>query len=313
MLFETACAEYMAAKRERLRATTIEGYESAVRRHLMPRWAGVELESIEPEQIQEWVDGFAMPGAAEKAYKTLRQVIRWSIRKLRVRMWDPTTAEIELPRKRPYRPDVLTPKEERRLLRGIYGAPWEAVVLCAAALGLRRCEACALEWGDVDYRTGEVRVSKGVHTVRGGEVTTPTKTPKGDRVLVLPRFALARLSFRNAVGIVPAVRSVRGLHDVEGGRSGFAGRIGLHRLPGRRSSFFSLARTTQASSTTSCGRRPSARGCPRPTRGRSWRRSGLPYPGLPLEIHITDSFARSQILTLRSISTSIQTSEIRFI
>ena len=171
----------------------MEGYESAVRRHLLPRWSGTELEAIAPEDIQAWVDGFELAGAAEKAYKTLRQIIRWSIRKLRVRMWDPTTAEIELPRKRPYRPDVLTPREERRMLRGIYGAPFEAVVLCAAALGLRRCEACALEWGDVDYRTGEVRVSKGVHSVRGGEVTTPTKTEKSDRVLVLPRFALLRL------------------------------------------------------------------------------------------------------------------------
>lgn len=193
MLFEDACARYLEAKRPRLRATTMEGYESAVRRHLMPRWAGTELEDISPEDIQGWVDGFELAGAAEKAYKTLRQVIRWSIRRLRVRMWDPTTAEIELPRRRPYRPDVLSAREERRMLRGIYGAPFEAVVLCAATLGLRRCEACALEWGDVDYRTGEVRVSKGVHTVRGGEVTTPTKTEKSDRVLVLPRFALLRL------------------------------------------------------------------------------------------------------------------------
>lgn len=193
MLFEDACARYLEAKRPRLRATTMEGYESAVRRHLMPRWAGTELEDISPEDIQGWVDGFELAGAAEKAYKTLRQVIRWSIRRLRVRMWDPTTAEIELPRRRPYRPDVLSAREERRMLRGIYGAPFEAVVLCAAALGLRRCEACALEWGDVDYRTGEVRVSKGVHAVRGGEVTTPTKTEKSDRVLVLPRFALLRL------------------------------------------------------------------------------------------------------------------------
>lgn len=193
MLFEDACARYLEAKRPRLRATTMEGYESAIRRHLLPRWAGTELEEISPEDIQGWVDGFELAGAAEKAYKTLRQVVRWSIRRLRVRMWDPTTAEIELPRKRPYRPDVLDAREERRMLRGIYGAPFEAVVLCAAVLGLRRCEACALEWGDVDYRTGEVHVSRGVHTVRGGEVTTPTKTDKGDRVLVLPRFALMRL------------------------------------------------------------------------------------------------------------------------
>lgn len=48
----------------------MEGYESAVRRHLAPRWAGVHLEDITPDAIQEWVDSFELPGAAEKAYKS---------------------------------------------------------------------------------------------------------------------------------------------------------------------------------------------------------------------------------------------------
>lgn len=193
MLFEDAASRYLAAKGARLRATTIEGYESAVRRHLMPRWAGTRLEDIDPDAIQAWVDSFELPGAAEKAYKTLRQIIRWSIRKLRVRMWDPTTAEVELPRRPAYRPRVLSAREERTLLRGVYGAPFEAVVLCAAALGLRRCEACALEWGDVDFRSGRVHVARGAHVVRGEEVVTPPKTALSDRVLVLPAFALRRL------------------------------------------------------------------------------------------------------------------------
>ena len=193
MLFEEAAAEYMDDKRRRRRQTTCEGYESAIRRHLMPRWRGVELEDIEPEDIQEWVDGIDLPGAAAKAYKTLRQIIRWSIRKLRLRMWDPTTAGVELPRRAPYEPRVLSAGQEKLLLTEIRGQEWEPVVLCAATLGLRRCEACALEWGDVDYRSGEIRITKGVHVVRGGEVTTPTKTAKSTRKLVLPFFALKRL------------------------------------------------------------------------------------------------------------------------
>ena len=193
MLFEEACARYLEDKRARLRATTMEGYESAARRHLLPRWAGVELEAIGPEDIQAWVDSFELPGAAEKAYKTLRQVIRWAIRRLRVRMWDPTSAGVELPRKRPHRPRVLSAREERDLLRGLWGAPFEAVALCAAALGLRRCEACALEWSDVDFRSGRVRVGRGVHVVGGREVVEPPKTALSDRVLVLPAFALRRL------------------------------------------------------------------------------------------------------------------------
>lgn len=193
MLFEDAAERYLEEKGKRLRATTMEGYESAVRRHLAPRWAGVELEDIDPDDIQEWVDSFELAGAAEKAYKTLRQIIRWTIRKLRLRMLDPTSAGIDLPRKAPYRPRVLSAREEREMLRGVYGAPFEAVVLVAAALGLRRCEACALDWGDVDYRSGRVHVSRGAHVVRGEEIVTPPKTELSDRVLILPAFALRRL------------------------------------------------------------------------------------------------------------------------
>ena len=36
MLFKDAAYEYMADKRKRLRATTLEGYESAIRCHLLP-------------------------------------------------------------------------------------------------------------------------------------------------------------------------------------------------------------------------------------------------------------------------------------
>ena len=46
MLFSDAAAEYMENKKKRLRATTLEGYASAIRCHLMPKWGGREIESI---------------------------------------------------------------------------------------------------------------------------------------------------------------------------------------------------------------------------------------------------------------------------
>ena len=41
MLFETAAAEYMADKSKRLRATTLEGYKSALRCHVLPASASL--------------------------------------------------------------------------------------------------------------------------------------------------------------------------------------------------------------------------------------------------------------------------------
>lgn len=98
MLFSDAAAEYMADKGKRLRATTLEGYRSAIRCHLMPQWGKREIESISFEEVQDWVDSFDLPGASEKAYKTFRQIYRWVLRRHQLRIWD-VTQGVELPKK----------------------------------------------------------------------------------------------------------------------------------------------------------------------------------------------------------------------
>lgn len=192
MLFSEAAAEYMADKRKRLRATTLEGYESAIRCHLLPAWGGREMETITFEEMQEWVDSFALPGAAEKAYKTFRQIYRWALRRHQLRIWD-VTQGVELPKKPTAHRLTLTAEQERVTLKAIVGQPFEAAVLLGAALGLRRCEACAVRIEDIDWRSGWVHVRRGLHVVGGELIETGCKTKLSDRRLKLPRFALERL------------------------------------------------------------------------------------------------------------------------
>ncbi|HIS39966.1 MAG TPA: site-specific integrase [Candidatus Aphodovivens avistercoris] len=184
---------YLTDKRRTRRESTVEGYASALRLHVLPRWGGMALEEIDPDSVQDWVASFELPGAAEKAYKTLRQVIRWAIRRLGLRVYDPTTAGIELPRKPAYHPQVLDASQARDYLRGLWGCEAEAAAICSLTLGLRRGESCALTWGDVNLKTGEVRVSKSRQDVRSGTVVVPPKTDRSDRSLWLPSFALRRL------------------------------------------------------------------------------------------------------------------------
>lgn len=193
MLFEDAAERYMTDKACRLRVCTLAGYESALRCHVLPRWSGVELEAITPEALQGWVDGLELPGAAAKAYKTLRQVVRWAIRRLGVRMYDPTAAGVELPRARPRRPRTLDAGQVRSYLRALWGHECEAVAICSVTLGLRRGEACGLTWGDIDLRTGEVRVRRSRQVVSGREVVEEPKTERSARSCWLPRFAVRRL------------------------------------------------------------------------------------------------------------------------
>lgn len=192
MLFSEAATEYMTDKRKRLRATTLEGYESAIRCHLLPAWGGREMETITFEEMQEWVDSFVLPGAAEKAYKTFRQIYRWALRRHQLRIWD-VTQGVELPKKPTAHRLTLTAEQERVTLKAIVGQPFEAAVLLGAALGLRRCEACAVRIEDIDWRSGWVHVRRGLHVVGGELIETGCKTKLSDRRLKLPRFALERL------------------------------------------------------------------------------------------------------------------------
>lgn len=193
MLFAEAAELYMAEKSRRLRASTLEGYESALRLHVLPRFGAEELTSIDADDVQSWVDGFALPGAAEKAYKTLRQVVRWAMRRLRVVMPDPTLGA-ELPRRPAPERRTLDAAEAREYLRAQWGGEAEAVAICALTLGLRRGEACGLRWSDVDLRTGEVRVRRSRQRLASGEVVeVAPKTERSARSCWLPRFAVRRL------------------------------------------------------------------------------------------------------------------------
>lgn len=183
---------YWEDKSRRLRGNTLEGYLSALRAHVLPALGEREVSEITHEEVQEWVDSIPSPGAAEKAYKTFRQVYRWAIRRLGLRVWD-VTQGVELPARPVARKEPLTAAQEAETLRGIWGQPWEAVVLLQATLGLRRSEACGVDWSDIDWRGGWVHVRRGAHWVGGRVVEYATKTRLSDRWLRLPRFALERL------------------------------------------------------------------------------------------------------------------------
>ena len=136
---------------ERLRECTRVGYESAWRLHINPRWGGMDMSDITSDGIEDWLWGFDKPGAARKAWAVLRSILRLAVRKGHLDT-DPTRREITLPHQPRYDAPVLDAGEVRRLLRGFYGHELEAWLLCAVCAGLRREEACGLEWTDLDLR-----------------------------------------------------------------------------------------------------------------------------------------------------------------
>lgn len=195
MLFEQAVYEYIDAKqfgRKPVRANTLEGYVSAIRCHLLPKWSGREIETITCGEIQAWVDSFERVGAAQKAFKTFRQLYRWYLRTYRIRIWDETQA-VDVPTAPRRKPNALTAKQAKQALRDMRGEQFEPCALVQLSCGLRPCEAIALTWSDINLSTGEVSITKGLHEAFGEVYQSPTKTEKSTRTVVLPRYAVDRL------------------------------------------------------------------------------------------------------------------------
>ena len=119
---QIASSHYLPEKRVTRRANTVEGYESSINLHVLPRWGTLTITEIRRDDIQSWVREFEKPGAAKKAFTCLRQILRWAIRKWSLLVADPTLG-IELPRMRKYRFETLNSREYVERLRTFWGAP----------------------------------------------------------------------------------------------------------------------------------------------------------------------------------------------
>lgn len=179
-----------------LAPSTQEGYRSSIGLYVLPQWGEWELHEIRVRHINAWLASFESPGAADKAYKCLRQILRSSMGDeiYPEDVVDPTTRGIRKP-KMPWSGDApfLTEREVRELLVAVVGWEYEPLVICGVWMGLRRSEQCGLQWGDINLRTGVVRISRGLQRVQREVVETDVKTHRSMRPMMLPWCAVERM------------------------------------------------------------------------------------------------------------------------
>ena len=195
---ETYALRYLS-----LSPSTVQGYESSYHLHVEPQWADWEMHEIRVRHINTWLATAFIdnPGGADKAYKVLRQILRSAMADecYPDDVVDPTTRGVRLPRK-PWRgePQHLTPKEVKKLLLGVQGWEYEPVVVCGVWMGLRRCEACGLQWGDFDLKLGTLKINRTVCRIscENGHTKVVIQTPKtrtSRREIPIPKQLLIML------------------------------------------------------------------------------------------------------------------------
>lgn len=195
LTIEELAGMYLHEKSARKKADTVYGYRSSLRRNVLPRWGSLTIPEIDRDDLQAWLDELVIErgrGGAEKAMKTLCQVINWAKKKWGLWILNPAEG-VELPEKPIIKTETLTQRRLKRLIRGMVGCPFEASFIISAALGVRPSENYYLHWESIDWRSGLVKIRGALLQIAGSVYESTTKTKHSKRDLYLPPWALDRL------------------------------------------------------------------------------------------------------------------------
>jgi len=173
---------------------TVEGYESQWRL-AEPLFGDEDMHTLTARVIEARIQTLPTPGKQEACFKIMRQLFTRAYRRDFIEA-NPMSKQIERKRMPYFQRDVYTADELRTIVEAIHGWRFEAAVILCALAGLRRSEACALLWGDVDLADGValIHVDKTWQRARGGISEQPTKTPKSTRTVALAGHAAVRLA-----------------------------------------------------------------------------------------------------------------------
>jgi integrase len=150
-----------ARSRDPYKPSAIRGYESALRRRILPDLGGFRLSDITRATVQDFADQLLAdglnPSTVRNTLMPLRAIFRRAMNRGELSV-NPTTG-VDLPAPKGRRERFAAPAEGAELLRA---TPERDRPLWAAAMyaGLRRGELQALRWEDVDLGAGKIHVRR---------------------------------------------------------------------------------------------------------------------------------------------------------
>lgn len=171
-----------------VRDSTVENYQIVIRTYINPYVGRVRLDKLGPQHVRQMLHELEKAGKSPRVRQYARAVLR---RALRTAEQDGlvlrnAAAVVDGPRYGGTRlDDTLTAAEARAVLDAARGDRLRALAALVLRLGLRKGEALALRWGDVDLDVGTLRIAGTLKRGSGGLYVDRPKTARGARVVPL--------------------------------------------------------------------------------------------------------------------------------
>lgn len=168
---------------ERKRITKVM-HAGVARMHIVGRsLANVTLDRVRPSHVEGRIVELRRKGLAESTVRSVYAILR-AVLDTAVRdgaLGSNPAAAIRRPRVTAEEAPHLTPAQVADLLRTAEGGRYASLFALLVHTGLRRGEALALQWSDVDLARGILRVRGTLSRIDGGLVVTEPKTAKSKR------------------------------------------------------------------------------------------------------------------------------------
>ncbi len=171
------------------KATTRDTYSTLARCHLVPPpFGALTLDRLRPTDVEALLLSLRRagksPSTIRQVYTVLRAVLDAAVRDRLVGR--NVAAAVKRPGVERAEARFLSPAEVGRLLAAAQPSRYHALLVLLSATALRRGEALALRWDDLDLQTGLLRVRGTLARCGGTLAVTEPKTERSRRVVPLP-------------------------------------------------------------------------------------------------------------------------------
>ena len=190
---------YQNYVKPQIRPTTQANYEAKIYQHIIPELGKVPLNQLAQKDLQQFyarmkTSGWLIrteqfgKGLSDSMVRGLHAACRSALEKAVQEELIRTNPAVgcKLPPKRGREMQVLGREELQRFLIQAQAEGYYELFLLDLCTGLRRGELLALQWDDLDFKSGTLTVNKRVYEVKGQLRVSVPKTRASIRRLVLP-------------------------------------------------------------------------------------------------------------------------------
>ena len=175
---------------------TIRGYQTNIKKYILPQIGLVPLQKLVPLQIQkiyETMQGMQLsPRTIRYVHATLHEALQHAFR-MQLIPRNPSDF-VSVPKQVKYKAAVCEEDEVVKMLEAGKDTDMEAPLHLSVGLELRRGELLALKWADINFEKKQVTICRNLVYVDGEYIFKSPKSESGNRTIEMPSSMVSVLT-----------------------------------------------------------------------------------------------------------------------